>query len=149
MPPESTPTPAVPQIAAPAPLSKITNPTIAGILSAIAAIVGLFVTQNLISNNDAQILTGIAAIVVPLGYTGVVLVIRLVHQHAASAVARENAAAARMDALTTALDNMATQIQLPGPAPTAVLEEVTPRPAAKAPRRSRSKPKPAPVEASG
>lgn len=37
------------------------------ILALIGTVVGLFVTQNLISNDTAQLVTGLAAVVVPLG----------------------------------------------------------------------------------
>ena len=50
--------------------------TPAQIVAAVSAIVGLFVSQGLIDNNRAQIITGVASIVLPLIWVAADAVIR-------------------------------------------------------------------------
>ena len=58
--------------------------TLAQLLAAVSAIVGLFVTQHYIDNNLGQLITGIAAIVLPLVWVAADAIIRLGRSRALS-----------------------------------------------------------------
>src|SRR5208283_6056165 len=70
-----SPTPAAPSLTVPA------------VLSAIASLTALGLTQGLISNKTAQLIGGLAAIVVPWAFLGIYALVKLVAHHSASSAA--------------------------------------------------------------
>lgn len=55
------------------------------LVAAVSSTVGLLLSQSLISNSVAKLVTGMAAIWIPLGYLGVVAILHLAHSRVVAA----------------------------------------------------------------